>query len=126
MAISRAERTDYVNKLLNGLLLLRGVTAASIVDEDGLVSFIRYDFQVDTDALGVAVQVIFGSAMRAAQHVEQGDCKIILSENKEGMVLLAPLIKGLILTVIADETAMLGAVRFELKETIPMLNEVFS
>ncbi len=41
------------------------------------------------------------------------------------MILLAPLTRGFVLAVVTDKSAMLGAVRFELKETLPHLNGLF-
>ena len=126
MAMSRAERAAHIDKLLAGLTSLRGVTAAAIVDGDGFVTHIRRDFEINTDAMGAAVQIALGSARRAASHVDQGDTSILLIENKDGLVLLAPLASGFVLSLMADGEAMLGAVRFEMKETIPDLNQAFT
>ncbi len=125
MAMSRAERSAHIDKLLAGLTSLRGVTAAAIVDADGFVTHIRRDFEINTDAMGAAVQIALGSARRAASRVDQGDTSILLIENKDGLVLLAPLSQGFVLSLMADGEAMLGAVRFEMKETIPDLNQAF-
>ena len=59
------------------------------------------------------MQIALGSARRASDHVAQGATSMLLVENKDGMVLLAPLAKGFILALVADSSAMLGAVRFE-------------
>jgi hypothetical protein len=40
--------------------------------------------------------------------------------------MLAPLQKGFILALIGDGSAMLGAVRFEVKQTVPELNLLFA
>ena len=125
MAMSRAERSAHIDKLLAGLTSLRGVTAAAVVDGDGFVTHIRRDFEINTDAMGAAVQIALGSARRAAAHVDQGETNILLIENKDGLVLLAPLASGFVLSLMADGEAMLGAVRFEMKETIPDLNQAF-
>jgi uncharacterized protein len=121
----RSERSRQVERVLSGLTTLRGVTAAAIIDGDGFVTHVRRDFEIDTDALGAAVQIVFGAARRAAEHVKQGQSQLVVSENKDGLVLLAPLVNGFVLAVIADTSAMLGATRFELKEAIPQLNELF-
>ena len=81
--------------------------------------------RVDTDALGAAVQIAFGSARRASEHVAQGLTHLVLVENKDGLVMLAPLAKGFILALVADSSAMLGAVRFQVKQTIPDLVSLF-
>ena len=126
MATTTMERSQRLEKILAGVAAMRGVTAAAIIDSDGLVTHVRRDFEINTDALGAAVQIAFGSARRASEHVAQGQTHMVLVENKEGLVMLAPLQKGFILALVGDSSAMLGAVRFEVKQTVPELNQLFS
>jgi hypothetical protein len=119
------ERNAKIEKVLANVTGLRGVTAAAIIDSDGLVTHIRKDFDLNTDALGAAVQIAFGSAHRAAEHVAQGATHLVLVENKDGLIMLAPLSKGFILALVGDHTALLGVVRFEVKLTVPELNGLF-
>jgi predicted regulator of Ras-like GTPase activity (Roadblock/LC7/MglB family) len=125
MALSKAERNQRVDAVLAGLLSLRGVTTAGIIDSDGFVTHIRRAFEVDSDALGAAGQVVFGAARQAAEQVKQGNTKLILCENKDGLIMLAPLVRGFVLVLVADSSAMLGAVRYEMKEAIPDLDASF-
>jgi hypothetical protein len=124
MALSRTERNQQIEHTLADLASLRGVTTAALVDSDGFVTHIRKDFEIDTDALGAAVQIVYAATHRAAEQVAHDATKLILSENKGGVMILGPLIRGFVLTLVADESAMLGTMRFELKETIPVLNEL--
>ncbi len=117
--------SEEIDRHLVGLMSVRGVTAAAVVDADGFVTHIRRDFDIDADALGAAVQIIFGAAQRSAEHVGQGASKLVVSENREGVMLLAPLSGGFLLAVVTDSSAILGSVRFEVKETIPSLNQLF-
>lgn len=48
-----------------------------------------------------------------------------MSENGEGITIIAPLVKGFLLTVVADGSAMLGALRYEMKDLVPQLNQLF-
>lgn len=126
MAISKVERNQRIDGILAGLVALRGVVSAAIVDADGFVTHIRRDFEVDTDALGAAVQVLFASASRAAQQVEQGETRLVLCENKDGLMIFAPISQGgFTLVVVADGGAMLGALRFEIKGSVPELDHLF-
>src|SRR3954452_19033023 len=125
MATTTVERSQKVDKILGSVTALRGVTAAAIIDSDGLVTHVRRDFEINTDALGAAVQIAFGSARRASDHVSQGATHLVLVENKDGLVMLAPLSKGFVLALVGDSSAMLGAVRFEVKQTVPELNQLF-
>lgn len=122
----RSAKNEEVDAILRHLTTLRGVTAAAVIDRDGLVTHIRRDFEVDTDALGASVQIVFGAASKAAKHVEQNDSKIVICENETGYILLAPLKSDFIIAVVGDSDALLGTIRFELKETVPDLNELFS
>ena len=126
MASSKVERNQRIDGILAGLVALRGVVSAAIVDKDGFVTHIRRDFEVDTDALGAAVQVLFASASRAAQQVEQGETRLVLCENKDGLMIFAPISSaGFTLVVVADGAAMLGALRFEIKGSVPELDHLF-
>lgn len=125
MSLSKVERNQRVDALLASLVSLRGVTTAAIVDADGFVTHIRRDFEMDADALGAATQVMFSAAAQAARQVSQGGTKLVLTENKDGLILLAPLSRNFVLVLVADGSAMLGAVRFELKETTPELDVLF-
>lgn len=125
MSLSKAERNQRIDALLASLVSLRGVTTAAIVDSDGFVTHIRRDFEMDADALGAATQVMFSAAAQASKQVSQGNTKLVLTENKDGLILLAPLSRNFVLVLVADSSAMLGAVRFELKETSPELDALF-
>ncbi|MFN7131511.1 MAG: roadblock/LC7 domain-containing protein [Myxococcales bacterium] len=124
-AMTASDRTSRIDKVLTSITGLRGVTAAAVIDSDGFVTHVRRDFEINTDALGAAVQIAFGSARRASEHVAQGSTNLVLVENKDGLVMFAPLAKGFVLALVGDASAMLGAVRFELKQTIPELNQYF-
>lgn len=125
MSLSRAERNQRIDRTLAELAALRGVTTAAIVDGDGFVTHVRRSFELDTDALGAAVQLMFSAAARSAEQVRHHETRLVLSENKDGILMLAPLSRGFVLVLVADGTAMLGTLRFEVRETIPALNELF-
>ncbi len=99
----RAARNEAVDAILRSLTGLKGVTAAAIVDNDGLVTSIRREFDVNTDALGASVQIVFGAATRAAEHASQASVKIVICENKNGYIMMAPLTTGLMLALFTDE-----------------------
>jgi uncharacterized protein len=121
----RPGRQEQIEAILAAIVNIRGVTAAAIVDGDGFVNHARRDFDLNTDALGAAVQVTLGTAARAAEHVSQGSSELVLLENKDGLVLLAPLAKRFSLAVIAERDVMLGAMRYEVKQSIPALAALF-
>jgi predicted regulator of Ras-like GTPase activity (Roadblock/LC7/MglB family) len=119
---NRNDRNDGIERVLANFVALRGVTTAALVDGDGLVTHIRRDFEMDSDALGAAAQIVFSAARRAASQVKQDDVKVVISENEDGMVLLSPLAKDFVLVVVADTTGMLGTIRFEMREAAAEIN----
>lgn len=125
MPIPRNELSENIDRVLAGLTALRGVTAAAIVDADGFVTHIRRDFEIDSEALGVAAQVMYGAAQQSAKNVGQGETNIVLAENVDGLILLTSVGNGLLLTLVADRTAMLGSVRFEMKGAVGELKRMF-
>ncbi len=125
MAMTRAERNQHIERTLADLASLRGVTTAAIVDGDGFVTHIRRDFEVDADALGAAVQIMSTAATRAAEQANQDSNRLVLSENKDGMVLMAPIARGFVRVIVGDSTAMLGTIRYEVRETVPELSAIF-
>ena len=124
--LSKSERNQRIDALLADLVSQRGVTAAAVVDSDGFVTHLRRDFDIDSDALGAASQVVFTAATRAAEQVRQGHTRLLLVENKDGLVMLSPIARGFVLVLVADGSATLGAVRFELKQTVPELEKLFA
>jgi len=122
---SRKSSVDEIDSILRDLMNLQGVTAAAVVDKDGLVTHIRRNFEINTDALGVSVQIVFGAATKAAGHVKHRAANIVICENSDGYVLLAPIVSGFMLALVTEDDALLGRVRFELKEAIPSLKKLF-
>jgi predicted regulator of Ras-like GTPase activity (Roadblock/LC7/MglB family) len=122
---NRKSHSAEIDSIMRNLMSLQGVSAAAIVDSDGLVTHIHRDFEVNTDALGASVQIVFGAASKAAKHVGHNLANIVICENTEGFVLLAPIDSGFMLALVTEREALLGRVRFELKETIPVLKKLF-
>ena len=101
---SGQERNAKIDRILRNVIAsVRGVTAGVIVDGDGLVTHAHLNFKgISVDALGATVQVAFGAAHRASEHVQHGDTNLVLLENKEGLVLLAQLQRGFLFALVAD------------------------
>ncbi|PPD33577.1 MAG: hypothetical protein CTY19_07465 [Methylomonas sp.] len=123
---TRKSNSGEIDSILRNLMSTQGVTAAAIVDSDGFVTHIQRDSEINTDAIGASVQVVFGAAARSAQHVGHHSTNMVICENTEGYILSTPIEAGFILAVVTQRDALLGRVRFELKETIPVLKKLFN
>ena len=122
----RKSQSNEIDSTLRNLMSIQGVTAAAIVDSDGFVTHIQRDSEINTDAIGASVQVVFGAAARSAVHVGHHVTNMVICENTEGYILSTPVEAGFILAVVTKRDALLGRVRFELKETVPVLKKLFS
>ncbi len=122
----RKSQSSEIDSVLRNLMSIQGVSAAAIVDTDGFVTHIHRDAQINTDAIGASVQVVFGAATKAAQHVGHNATNLVICENAEGYILSTPIEAGFMLTLVTQRDALLGRVRFELKETIPVLKKLFA
>ncbi len=110
-------------RFLETLAKARGVSGAAIVDEGGRIIQVRGEAE-NAAALGAAARGIARSAAIAAREVEQAATKLILLENEEGIVVLVPLPRGFVLTILADSPGVLGLVRFETKKMLSELRVV--
>lgn len=122
----RKSKANEVDFILHNLMCIQGVSAAAIVDSDGMVTHIHRNFEINTDAIGASVQVVFGAASKAAQHVGHHATHMVICENADGYILSTPIEAGFILALVTEREALLGRVRFELKETIPILKKLFA
>lgn len=122
----RKSQASEIDRILHNLMNIQGVSAAAIVDNDGLVTHIHRKSEINTDAIGASVQVVFGAASRAAQHVGHHLTNMVICENAEGYILSTPIEGGFMLALVTERDALLGRVRFELKETIPVLKKLFA
>lgn len=122
----RKSQSGEIDSILRNLMNIQGVTAAAIVDSDGFVTHIHRDSEINTDAIGASVQVVFGAAAKAAGHVGHQNTNMVICENSEGYILSTPVEGGFMLALVTQRDALLGRVRFELKETIPVLKKLFS
>jgi len=122
----RKSQADEIDHILRNLMNIQGVSAAAIVDSDGLVTHIHRDFEINTDAIGASVQIVFGAAAKSARHVGHQNTNIVICENTEGYIFTAPIEGGFMLALVTAREALLGRVRFELKETIPVLKKLFA
>lgn len=122
----RKSQAAEIDSTLRNLMSIQGVSAAAIIDSDGFVTHIQRDSEINTDAVGASVQVVFGAASRAAMHVGHHSTHLVICENAEGYLLSTPIEAGFMLALVTKRDALLGRVRFELKETIPVLKKLFS
>lgn len=116
-----------IQEVIGELQATKGVVASALVAEDGfVVESLRAEQAPDIDFLGSAASTALASAQALSQELERGEVEEVMVEYPEGPVLLVPLEGGYLLVVLIDSMQSLGRVRFQLKKSIPRLQEALS
>lgn len=113
-----------LDETLNSFTRVRGVTAALIVGQDGLVlqsATAQGADDVDTDVLGA----VASSGLVPAQELggETGRGKLLqgIYEYEKGVVVVEPIGESAILVVVTSATANLGLLRLQARKAHPDL-----
>ena len=113
-----------LDETLNSFTRVRGVTAALIVGQDGLVlqsATAQGADDVDTDVLGA----VASSGLVPAQELggETGRGKLLqgIYEYEKGVVVVEPIGESAILVVVTTATANLGLLRLQARKAHPDL-----
>lgn len=116
-----------LQETIGELQATQGVMASALVAEDGfVVESLRSEQAPDIDFLGGAASTALASARALSQELQRGEVEEVMVEYPEGPVLLVPLEGGYLLVVLVDSMQNLGRVRFQLKKSVPRLQEALS
>ena len=107
-----------ISNVLNEFLKVNGVTTAAIVGRDGFVIESTINSDVDMDALGAMVATAVGTAESLGREFGFDSMDQYLSEFSHSKVIMAT-VKDDILALFTDTSAIIGAVRFAIKKSMP-------
>lgn len=107
--------------LLEEFLHIEGVSAAVVVGRDGFVIESAVSGRVDLDALGAMASTGLGISETMGTTLNRGELNQMLVEHDQGPILVAPLSDEELIAVIAEKSANIGRVRYELKKNKPRL-----
>lgn len=107
-----------ISNVLNEFLKVNGVTTAAIVGRDGFVIESTANSDIDMDALGAMVATAVGTAESLGREFGFENMDQYLSEFSQGKVIMAT-VKDDILALFTDTSAIIGAVRFAIKKSMP-------
>lgn len=105
-----------LRKLLSDLTRLDGVKGALVVSKDGMVlDAVVPAKDIDAEDLGASVSQAVSVAEKIGGAFELGSPKILSLEYDEGMIVIGDLGEHFVM-VIADNTAMVGMLRNEIRK----------
>ncbi|MEN6610241.1 MAG: roadblock/LC7 domain-containing protein [Methanoregulaceae archaeon] len=102
--------------LLEEFLHIEGVSAAVVAGRDGFVIESALSGRVDLDALGAMASTGLGISETMGNALNRGELNQMLVEHDQGPILIAPLSEDEIIAIVAEKSANIGRVRYELKK----------
>jgi hypothetical protein len=102
--------------LLEEFLRVEGVSAAVVVGRDGFVIESAVSGKVDIEALGAMASTGLGTSEAMGNTLGKGELSQMLVELEKGPIILAPLSADELIALVADTTANIGRIRYELKK----------
>jgi predicted regulator of Ras-like GTPase activity (Roadblock/LC7/MglB family) len=96
---------------------VEGITSVVVVSRDGFViDGVSSSGDVDMDAVGAVLSAGIGSSEVMGRELNVGAMTQVMNEYKNGIIVANFLGHGAILVIVADLTANLGNIRYQLKK----------
>ncbi len=102
--------------LLEEFLRVEGISAAVVVGRDGFVIESAVAAKVDIEALGAMASTGLGTSEAMGSTLEKGELSQMIVELEKGPILLSPLSPDELIAIVADTSANIGRIRYELKK----------
>ena len=105
-----------LKQILGEFLKVEGVSAAVVVGRDGFVIESAISGKIDIDALGAMASTGMGTSEAMGNELGKGNLDQMLVELEKGPIILSPLSSDELIAIVADSTANVGRIRYELKK----------
>ncbi len=105
-----------LKQILGEFLNVDGVSAAVVVGRDGFVIESATSGKMDIDALGAMASTGIGTSEAMGKELGKGELTQMLVELDKGPIIISPLSKDELIAIVADSTANLGRIRYEVKK----------
>ena len=111
-----SEEKRMLKPLLEEFLKIEGVSAAVVIGRDGFVIESAVSGKVDIEALGAMASTGLGTSEAMGVTLGKGELSQMLVELEKGPIILSPLSADELIAIVADTTANIGRIRYELKK----------
>lgn len=118
-----------LDELINGFTRVRGVTAAVVVGQDGLVlqsATAPGADEADVDVLGAMAASGLVPAQEIGDQINRGRLTQGIYEFEKGVVVVEPIGESAILVVLTQSAANLGLLRLQTRKVHPELESALS
>lgn len=114
---------NNMSRVLNDFMSIEGVEAVALIGRDGFVIESSSSLDLNMDAMGAFVATSVEAAEHLGKELKLGSMDQYLSEFTSGKVIMAP-VKDDILAVFANESVVIGSVRYAINKGMPRLASV--
>jgi predicted regulator of Ras-like GTPase activity (Roadblock/LC7/MglB family) len=105
-----------LKEILNKFLIINGVQAAIVIEENGeIIESIKSGIVIDKNLAEVISTVMRDSKMTAV-HFGNADLSMVFVEYAENFLILGPLAEEFYLVIIAKNSTNIGQVTYEMKK----------
>ncbi len=110
-----------LRRVLSDFARIEGVRGIAVVSKDGFViDAVVPVGGLDLEALAAMVMTVYGAGERLGEELKLGTGEMITGEYQNGIVLIYD-IGDAIVSVVAEKSAILGRIRYELKRQAPRI-----
>jgi predicted regulator of Ras-like GTPase activity (Roadblock/LC7/MglB family) len=118
-------RLDELNKILRKLQSdSPGLEASALISEDGLMIASALTPDLDETRVAGMTATLLNLGTRAAVELTRGDVKEVIIRGERGYAVMIDAGRGALLLALANETAKLGLIFFDMHEAIKSLKRV--
>ncbi len=124
--LSRLEsRLDKLNKILRNLQSESpGVEASALISEDGLMLASSLPQDLEETRVAGMTATLLNLGTRAAGELRRGEVQEVIVRGERGYAVMISAGRGVLLLVLANETAKLGLIFFDMREAIKGIKNI--
>lgn len=105
-----------LKETLNRFLIINGVQAAIVVQENGeIIESMKSGISIDADLQEVIATIMLDSQV-TAKHFGDALLSMVFVEYADNFLILGPLMEEFFLVIIAKNTANIGQITYEMKK----------
>ncbi|MGO9389712.1 roadblock/LC7 domain-containing protein, partial [Rhodoblastus sp.] len=121
----KMSRLDELNKILRKLQSdSPGLEASALISEDGLMIASALTPELDETRVAGMTATLLNLGTRAAVELARGEVKEVIIRGERGYAVMIDAGRGALLLALANETAKLGLIFFDMHEAIRSLRKV--
>jgi predicted regulator of Ras-like GTPase activity (Roadblock/LC7/MglB family) len=118
-------RLDEMNRILGKLQSdSPGVEAGALISEDGLMMASALSPNIDETRIGGMAATLLNLGARACAELRRGAVNEIIIRGENGYAVVLDAGRGTLLLTLADRTAKLGLIFFDMNEAVKALSKV--